>query len=75
MNHLKLYPAYKDSGVSWLGEIPEDWNVLPGRACYKEKKISNAGLKERTVLSLSYGQIVIKPEDKLHRPMGADEAL
>ena len=21
------YPAYKDSGVEWLGEIPEDWKV------------------------------------------------
>ena len=22
----KKYPKYKDSGVEWLGEIPEDWN-------------------------------------------------
>lgn len=22
---LKRYPKYKDSGVEWLGEIPEDW--------------------------------------------------
>jgi type I restriction enzyme S subunit len=21
------YPAYKDSGVEWLGEIPEGWEV------------------------------------------------
>ena len=21
------YPAYKDSGVEWLGEVPEDWGV------------------------------------------------
>lgn len=66
MNHLKPYPAYKDPGVSWLGEIPEHWKLLPGRACYRAKKVHNTGLKERTVLSLSYGQIVIKPEDKLH---------
>jgi type I restriction enzyme S subunit len=25
------YPAYKDSGVEWLGEIPEGWNVLLSR--------------------------------------------
>ena len=24
---FKPYPAYKDSGVEWLGEIPEHWNV------------------------------------------------
>jgi type I restriction enzyme S subunit len=23
------YPAYKDSGVEWLGEVPEHWSVLP----------------------------------------------
>jgi type I restriction enzyme S subunit len=22
------YPAYKDSGVEWLGEVPNDWEVL-----------------------------------------------
>lgn len=25
----KAYPAYKDSGVEWLGEIPEGWTVGP----------------------------------------------
>jgi type I restriction enzyme S subunit len=24
---LKRYPAYKDSGVPWLGEVPEHWDV------------------------------------------------
>jgi type I restriction enzyme S subunit len=63
---LPPYPEYKDSGVPWLGEVPAHWQQLPGRACYREKKISNTGMKEMTVLSLSYGQIVVKPEAKLH---------
>ena len=25
MSHYKPYPAYKDSGVEWLGEVPEHW--------------------------------------------------
>jgi hypothetical protein len=25
---FKPYPAYKDSGVEWLGEIPAHWEVL-----------------------------------------------
>ena len=25
---LNPYPAMKDSGVPWLGEVPEHWNVL-----------------------------------------------
>ena len=64
--NLKPYPAYKDSGVEWLGKVPEHWRVLPGRACFREKKQPNTGLKEKTVLSLSYGQIVVKPPEKLH---------
>ena len=23
------YPSYKDSGVAWLGEVPEHWKVAP----------------------------------------------
>jgi type I restriction enzyme, S subunit len=29
MSRYKAYPAYRDSGVEWLGEIPRDWKVLP----------------------------------------------
>ncbi len=27
MSHYKPYPAYKDSGVEWLGQVPEHWGV------------------------------------------------
>ena len=27
MSHYKPYPAYKDSGVEWIGEVPEHWKV------------------------------------------------
>jgi type I restriction enzyme S subunit len=27
LHNLKPYPAYKDSGVPWLGEVPEHWEV------------------------------------------------
>ncbi len=63
---LKPYPAYKDSGVPWPGEVPAHWEILPGQACFREKKRANFALQEKTVLSLSYGQIVVKPPEKLH---------
>ena len=25
----QAYPKYKDSGVEWLGEIPEHWQIMP----------------------------------------------
>lgn len=27
MSHYKPYPAYKDSGVEWLGKVPEHWVI------------------------------------------------
>jgi type I restriction enzyme S subunit len=29
MGRYGAYPAYKDSGVAWLGEIPAHWRVVP----------------------------------------------
>ena len=63
---LNPYPAYKLSGVPWLEDVPTHWKVLPGRACYLSRQISNKSLQETTVLSLSYGQIKFKTKDKLH---------
>jgi type I restriction enzyme S subunit len=32
-SHMKPYPAYKDSGTEWLGEIPECWEVRKLKFC------------------------------------------
>ena len=29
MSHYKPYPAYKDSGVEWIGQVPEHWLIRP----------------------------------------------
>ena len=29
MSDYKPYPAYKDSGVEWLGKVPDGWKVKP----------------------------------------------
>lgn len=62
---MQRYEDYKPSGVKWLGDVPAHWEVRPGFTCFKENKDRNKGLVESTVLSLSYGRIVIKPEEKL----------
>lgn len=59
------YEVYKDSGVEWLGKTPVEWDVKPGLCAFIERKQINKGLQEKTVLSLSYGKIVIRPEEKL----------
>ena len=32
MTRFRPYPTYKDSGVEWLGRIPEHWEVKPFKA-------------------------------------------
>ena len=27
IENLKAYPKYKDSGVPWLGKVPEHWDI------------------------------------------------
>lgn len=62
---MQAYAEYKDSNVDWLGEIPTGWAVKPGMVAYTENKRNNKGMKEDQVLSLSYGNIIIKPKEKL----------
>ena len=59
------YEAFKESGVDWLGGIPSGWNVKPGMVAFTESKRDNRGMKESRVLSLSYGRIIVKPDEKL----------
>jgi len=58
--------SLKPSGVEWLEDVPTHWNIVPGRSCFAINHRPNIGLAENTVLSLSYGRIVVKPKDKLH---------
>lgn len=39
---MKPYPAYKDSGIEWIGEIPEHWDV---------RKLK--GISERTIVGIA----------------------
>ncbi|EHH4536239.1 restriction endonuclease subunit S [Escherichia coli] len=65
ISEMPKYEVYKDSGVEWLGDIPSSWELKPGFVAFRESKSNNKGMKENTVLSLSYGNIVVKPEEKL----------
>ena len=53
----------KGSGVEWLGEVPEDWEVKRFGYIFTENKKKNIGLIETNVLSLSYGNIKEKNID------------
>jgi type I restriction enzyme S subunit len=63
---LKPYPEYKESGLPWLGKVPGHWETRPASGAFVPNNENNRGMKEKTVLSLSYGRIIIKPIEKLH---------
>lgn len=50
----------KDSGIEWIGEIPETWEIAPLYKYFSERKNKNHTGNEKNLLSLSYGRIVCK---------------
>lgn len=50
----------KDSGISWVGEIPKEWAVKPLYCFYTERKNKNIFGAENNLLSLSYGKVIRK---------------
>ena len=57
---MKRYDTYKDSGVQWLGEIPGHWECVKLKMFCQDNKEKNKGNIESCVLSLSYGNIIVK---------------
>lgn len=48
----KRYPSYKDTGVDWLGEIPEHWEICKTKYIWKEV-ISLSENEDENLLSVS----------------------
>lgn len=53
----------KPSGIDWVGEIPEHWNVSRFAHYFREHTISNKGVNHQNLLSLSFGKIIRKDID------------
>jgi len=53
----------KESGIDWIGQIPEEWEVAKVNHIFEEHKQKNRGNKEKNLLSLSYGRIIQKSID------------
>ncbi len=53
----------KDSGVEWIGQIPEDWCVKPIKSLFSFGKglpITKADLRPSGIKTISYGQVHAK---------------
>jgi len=47
----------KDSETEWIGQIPTHWEVKRISDVASKQKIKNVGMKEKNLLSLSYGKL------------------
>ena len=55
---LKLYPVMKDSGIPWLGEVPEHWEVKRGKALFRCVDVrSSTGEEELLTVSSERGVV------------------
>ena len=50
----------KDSGIEWIGEIPEGWEVAPVRSCFDEVRTKNTDGQEQNALQFKSGNIISK---------------
>ena len=53
----------KNSGIEWVGEIPEEWSINYLSQIFEQVKNKNDGLVEKNLMSLSYGKIIRKNID------------
>ncbi|WP_312400140.1 restriction endonuclease subunit S [Chryseobacterium sp.] len=60
---MQRYEKYKDSGVDWIGEIPEQWEIVRFKRLFKEKKkTTDSNLNSG---SISFGEVVYKNDEKI----------
>jgi type I restriction enzyme S subunit len=50
----------KDSGIEWIGEIPENWKVVPIKIAFSEVKTKNTDGAVTNALKFKFGEIVPK---------------
>lgn len=50
----------KDSGIEWIGKIPEGWEIVPVRSCFDEVRTKNTDGQEQNALQFKFGNIISK---------------
>ena len=62
---LERYPLYKESGIPWLGQVPEHWKVIPNKSVMKLRKTSvGEHFAEYTLLSLTKQGVIPRNLDE-----------
>ncbi len=59
---MERYSSYKDSGISWIGEIPEHWEVKRIASLFTGKVQANTDFRYHHAFKFYYGTLVPKNE-------------
>lgn len=60
---MQRYEKYRESGMDWIGEIPENWEIVRFKRLFKEKKkTTDASLNSG---SISFGEVIYKNDEKI----------
>jgi len=54
---FKPYPSYKDSGIEWLGKVPEHWEIIYSKWLFQERCTKACKDDEQLTASQKYGVI------------------
>lgn len=57
MSNTARYATMKDSGIKWIGDVPETWSTQTLYQLATKVNNKNTDLAEQNLLSLSYGKI------------------
>lgn len=66
---MKRYAKYKDSGISWIGEVPEHWSKYPIFTIFRLK--SKCGFCDEELLSVYLDKGVVKFSDVVEKRTNA----
>ena len=70
---LKPYPAMKDSGVEWLGEVPEHWDLPRTKTVLRER--SEKGHPDEVLLAATQTKGVVRKDQYENRTVLAMKDL
>ena len=58
---MRKYARYKDSGISWIGDVPEHWDVVRNKNFIDEKdEVVGEKFRDYTLLSLTKGGVTAR---------------
>jgi type I restriction enzyme, S subunit len=73
IQELQPYPAMKDSGVPWLGKMPEHWDLVPNRALLRKRKLLVGDRHtEYRLLSLTKAGVIVRDVSSARGKFSAD---